>query len=729
MHPGQIWWLHFLSILFPDSTAFDTGHPRSEGFGPLHRTFRGPHLVLSFDYPATAVARKGRKQVFDNSRVSRIGRGAQRGDSCGSVVGHAGSCGRKLMMTNLGMSHLPAEQSLLARINWRAVGARTAAELRNREVHAPVVSTYRWWARRPHSVMGALLDAALDKFGPELIVSDPFSGGGTVTFEAARRGLKAYAQDVYPWPARGLTAALASCDQDALSKAAQSVLSQLAPHRDAYKTAEGCELSHILRVRVAECQTCDKLTYEFSHALVSVASRSVHDKSAFYGCRVCGHVTLRPRGVQSFSCDGCGKRWAISSESAGCVHCHSDETRPVAWHAVLVQELTWIQGRLRAILRPAKQGDPVMNFAPADSLHPALAQKIPTGLETKRLLDNGLAKWGDLYTQRQAAVLVEGLQAVASLDCAEPVRDRLAFVLLGSAELPAFLSRWDRFNLKPFEAMANHRYTQTTLAVESNLLSPVGRGTIPRRLEASSAAIQWLVQSRERPPKVVATNAGKRGGKRADWDILVTTGSSVKQALGDSSVNVVLTDPPYFDDVQYGELARLFHVWLSVYDPSVVVDETAEASPNRMRGVSAADYEATIAACLRESLRTLKPDGRLILTFHNKKVAAWRALAGALTSAGLRVSALAAVLAENRADHCKRYVNAMLHDLVIECVPAASGACRTSLEFAPRSVDEKNLAAMGLALADSVNKKVAAALSARYMHYLSELGVNRRLIA
>jgi len=54
--------------------------------------------------------------------------------------------------------------------------------------------------------------------------------------------------------------------------------------------------------------------------------------------------------------------------------------------------------------------------------------------------------------------------------------------------------------------------------------------------------------------------------------------------------------------------------------------------------------------------------------------------------------------------------------LVIECVPAASGACRTSLEFAPRSVDEKNLAAMGLALADSVNKKVAAALSARYMH-------------
>lgn len=622
----------------------------------------------------------------------------------------------------------PAEPSLLAGINWRAVGARTAAELRNREIHAPVVSTYRWWARRPHSVMGALLDAAVDRFGPQLVVSDPFSGGGTVTFEAARRGLKAYAQDLYPWPARGLAAALGSCDQDELAAAGRRVLAQLAHHRDAYKTPEGGELSHILRVRKADCRACSRTTYEFPHVLVSHASRSVHDKSAFYGCRACGHVTLRQRGVESFACGGCGRRWAVSRESAGCAHCRHDETHPVGWHAVLVQELTWLQGQLRAVLRPVKPDDPV-SFEAAHALHPALARAIPQGLETKRLLDNGLTAWGDLYTRRQAAALIEGLQTVPSLDCAQPVRDRVAFTLLGAAELPAFLSRWDRFNLKPFEAMANHRYTQTTLAVESNLLSPVGRGTIPRRLEATAEAVEWLVQSRERPPKVVTTTAGKRGRKRTDWDVLVTTGSSIRQALRDGSVNVVLTDPPYFDDVQYGELARLFHVWLSVYDPTVVVDETAEASPNRTRGVSAADYEATIAACLRESLRTLRPDGKLILTFHNKKVVAWRALAGAIASAGLRVSALAAVLAENQADHCKRYVNAMLHDLVIECVPAANEACCASLEFVPRSVDEKNLAAMGLALVDSVNETGSSSLLARYLHYLGEMSVERRLIA
>ena len=295
--------------------------------------------------------------------------------------------------------------------------------------------------------------------------------------------------------------------------------------------------------------------------------------------------------------------------------------------------------------------------------------------------------------------------------------------------MPAFLCRWDRFNLKPFEGMANHRYTQTTFAVESNLLSPVGRGTIPRRLEAATQALQWFIDSRHRPPKVATTVPGRRGRKKTDWDVLVTTGSSVKQALQSGSVNVVVTDPPYFDDVQYGELARLFHVWLKVYDPSVIVDENSEAVPNSTRGISTADYEETIAACLAESRRTLKANGRLILTFHNKKVAAWRALAGSIATAGLKVTALAAVLAENRGDHCKRSVNAMLHDLVIEC--ASSDTPRLpalSLEFTQESADEKNLAAMGLALAECVAVGNAANLGAGYRAHLERMGVRKRLI-
>jgi hypothetical protein len=576
--------------------------------------------------------------------------------------------------------------------------------------------------------MGALLDAAVAHYGPELTVSDPFSGGGTVTFEAAKRGLKAYAQDLYPWPARGLAAALGTCDAKELRAAADQVLATLAPHREAYRTAAGAELSHVLRVRRSACTHCSGKVFEFPHGLVSVTSRSLNDRGAFFGCRACGQLTCRTRGVKSFTCDGCDTRWSVNQEPAGCPHCRHDALRPEGWQAVLVQELAFVHGQLRAVLRPVAEGDPVSLDSDATP-HEALAAKIPTGKETKRLLDNGFAAWSDLYSSRQLEVLAEGLKAVALLDCVPAVKDRLAFSLLGAAEMPAFLSRWDRFNLKPFEGMANHRYTQTTFAVESNLLSPVGRGTIPRRLEAATQALRWFIDSRQRPPKVATTVPGRRGRKKTDWDVLVTTGSSVKQALQTGSVNVVVTDPPYFDDVQYGELARLFHVWLKVYDPSVVVDESAEAVPNSTRGTSTADYEATIAACLAESRRTLTANGRLILTFHNKKVVAWRALAGAIATAGLKVTALAAVLAENQGDHCKRSVNAMLHDLVIECTPADSPRLPAlSLEFTPKSAAEKNLAAMGIAVAECVAAGSAADLGAGYRAQLERLGVRKRLI-
>ena len=198
----------------------------------------------------------------------------------------------------------PQPASLLSRVNWRALGRRAAKELINRETHAPVVSSYRWWARRPHSIMGALLDAAVLEYGETLIVADPFSGGGTVTFEAARRGLKAYAQDLYPWPARGLASALSSCDADVLASASQQILQTLEPLRRAYQTTTGAELCHVLRVRTADCVACNGRVYEYPHVLVSVASRSIADQKAYFGCRACGDVTLRDRGVASFRCKG-----------------------------------------------------------------------------------------------------------------------------------------------------------------------------------------------------------------------------------------------------------------------------------------------------------------------------------------------------------------------------------------------------------------------------------------
>ncbi|MFM0068932.1 hypothetical protein [Paraburkholderia aspalathi] len=567
--------------------------------------------------------------------------------------------------------------------------------------------------------MGAILDAAIEKYGDDLTVADPFSGGGTVTFEAARRGIKAYAQDLYPWPARGLASALQPCDQTVFSAAAKTVLSTLAPLRGAYQNSQGVELSHILRVRVARCLDCLTHLYEFPHPLVSLASRGVAEKHAWFGCYACGAVSKRSRGIANFACGACGARWSMSKPQTTCLHCASNRLVPTGWHAVLVQELVQDKhDRWKAVLRAPQEGDPI-DASTASQGASALTELIAPGRETKRLLENGFLRWGDLYTQRQADVLTQALAMVTQLDAPDAIKDRLAFGVLGAAEMPAFLSRWDRFNLKPFEGMANHRYTQTTLAVEANLLSPVGRGTLPRRLDAAITTLQWLIESCSAPPKVVSTVPGRRGRKRTDWDILIATGSSANQSLRDGSISVVVTDPPYFEDVQYGELARLFHAWLRTYDPALTFDERQEAVLNPARGLAAEDYENTIAACLKESRRTLADGGALVLTFHNKNLAAWRALTGALYKAGFFVNALAVVRAENAGDHCKRNVKAMLHDLVLECVPVTSKEpAAAQLNFSPHTQDERNLAAMGLALADCVQAGSSEQLREIYERYL-----------
>ena len=47
----------------------------------------------------------------------------------------------------------------------------------------------------PAQLMGALIDAASPLIGKDTCIADPFSGGGTVAIEAARRGFRIYAQE------------------------------------------------------------------------------------------------------------------------------------------------------------------------------------------------------------------------------------------------------------------------------------------------------------------------------------------------------------------------------------------------------------------------------------------------------------------------------------------------------------------------------------------------------
>ncbi len=601
--------------------------------------------------------------------------------------------------------------SILSNVPWNAVNKRVAKEQKNREVYRPTISTFRWWARRPHYLIGSILDAAEAAMERVPCISDPFSGGGTVALEAAQRGIPAYAQDLYPWPTFCLSTTLLPVSIAEFDDASNQVLSAISHLEKEYHYADGKNLTHIIRVRVGVCPSCQETVYLFPSPLVSLTSRGKNEDDAFWGCCACGNVEKGPKRKKEFVCSSCNIKSYPHSIQKGfslCPHCNEKNftnaflSENFTWAPVLVQEAVSIKGKNRALVRLVDENDPV-EYSLASEVYNELRIPIDDGLETRRLLTMGFRSWGDIYTAKQGTVILQTLRVIQQLDVSNACKDRIALAVIGTCEMAAFLCRWDRFHLKVYESVANHRYAHTTLTVETNLLGPLGRGTLHRRLRAARMALEWTMKNVQLSGKEIKfiSNAQKR--HKVDG-VKIATGDSSSQGLRSGSVDLVLTDPPYYDDVQYGELARLFHFWLSQYKELPEPNESLEAVPNRIRRRDDNFYERKITECLSECYRTLSEKGKLVLTFHNQEMSAWEILCKALIGSGFYVSSLAVARTENSADLTKRNGKALLHDIVLECQKKAPQAKNIQI-FNGKSAAEKVMVALGKAMTESINNR------------------------
>jgi hypothetical protein len=120
-------------------------------------------------------------------------------------------------------------------------------------------------------------------------------------------------------------------------------------------------------------------------------------------------------------------------------------------------------------------------------------------------------------------------------------------------------------HLKAYEAVANHRFNFTTLSAEPHVWGAPesGRGTVDRRLNHFAKASIWLDEHFGRQLVVrgptAASSRRTRAGRHVD--ARVVAGRSERLTLPDASLDAVVTDPPYHDDVHYSELSDLFRAW------------------------------------------------------------------------------------------------------------------------------------------------------------------------
>ena len=128
--------------------------------------------------------------------------------------------------------------------------------------------------------------------------------------------------------------------------------------------------------------------------------------------------------------------------------------------------------------------------------------------------------------------------------------------------------------------------------------------------------------------------------------------------IPNGTVDAVVMDPPYYDNVMYAELSDFFYVWLKrttgYIDPAMATlfrriltdkDHEAVANPARFKGQKEAkalagrDYQERMALIFTECRRVLKKDGILTLMFTHKATGAWDALTKGLMAAKFVITA------------------------------------------------------------------------------------------
>ncbi|MFC8095028.1 DUF1156 domain-containing protein [Streptomyces sp. NPDC057301] len=147
--------------------------------------------------------------------------------------------------------------------------------------------------------------------------------------------------------------------------------------------------------------------------------------------------------------------------------------------------------------------------------------------------------------------------------------------------------------------------------------------------------------------KVLAESSAGRPGR-------FRRASAVALPFRDGSVDAVITDPPYYNMIDYADVSDLFYVWLrralrelmpdlfehagrdGLQDKTdeIIVKNGNAPGEHRTRDF----YEQMLSRAFGEARRVLRADGHLVVVFGHSDPDAWRRLLSALHDAGFVVT-------------------------------------------------------------------------------------------
>jgi len=280
---------------------------------------------------------------------------------------------------------------------------------------------------------------------------------------------------------------------------------------------------------------------------------------------------------------------------------------------------------------------------------------IPPGDETARLHRWGYQTYRQLFNTRQLLGLDTLAAAIATVQDVT-VRHALLTVFSDTLRYQNMLCRYDSYALKIIDIFSVHGFPVSLIQCENALLGipRVGSGGFRHFVEKYDRAKAYCEKPFEtypsRPKKTISI-PGERIGARLVSDFPQPDGpksaylhavSAETLSLPPASLDAVLTDPPYFANVQYAELMDFCYVWLRKHLADTVpafrpasTRAEGELTVNQTEGRDITHFAEGLSQVFVTFTQALKPGAPFAFTYHHNDVEAYLPIAVALLNAGL----------------------------------------------------------------------------------------------
>ena len=541
-------------------------------------------------------------------------------------------------------------------------------------------------------------------------VLDPTAGGGAIPFEAVRLGCTTFANDInpvavlvqkatYEWPAKYGVAVLEKFKwlADEFVKRREEKLTR---HYPAEPEAN-CISTNYLWARTIHCPYCAGMvplspSWKLAPDGTGVKVEPQLGNGPGDTNRHCRFVIVSSSKEQS---EGTVKAGDATCPYHDCGRIiESDQIKSQAQSGGMGEQLFAVFFKRRLSTEYTKTGKkkkdkwerayraPCQGDDNSAAIIATLAEKLPEGealdlvpnemfpkvCNDDRPIQYGMPLWRDLFSPRQLlchATSVEIFRGLMNEESAknggldETSRAALCYVAIAIDKLlnwNANLSSWNIYAQSMRSVFDRHDFAfKWSTAEIAPLIAGVGYDwAFDQVAKCISELIELMDSTSTRLPSsgpLFAANEALHAPKD-NVAAIITCGSGDSLAhIESGTIDAVVMDPPYYDNVMYAELSDFFYVWLKrtaglLYPelfmaPLTDKENEAVANPALHKGkkgakaLAALDYQQKMAEIFAEMRRVLKGDGVMTLMFTHKATGAWDALTKGLIDAGFVITA------------------------------------------------------------------------------------------